>query len=455
MGAEAMISAAVSPVDVEPEANAELSLAEALALALQIHRNGHLDDARKLYGRVLEASPEHPDALHFLGVLKHQGGDSDAAIELIRRAIDALPGEPGPWNNLGNVFAESGRIDEAMQAYGRCLELAPDFADTHNNLGTIHRLRSEWAEAEASYQRAIAARPDFADAYNNLSKLMMAQRRIREAVLYACKTITLAPHDPEASRLLGFAYYTLGEIDKAADVFRGWLAKDPTHPVALHHLAACTGQDVPARASDAYVERTFDAFAASFDAKLELLDYRAPQLIAAALREACGAPAGALDVLDAGCGTGLCGPLVREYAKEMIGIDLSERMLDKARHRGVYDRLERAELAGYLEAQSERFDVIISADTLCYFGELEVVARAAHGALRTGGTLLFTVEVLPDDSDADYRLQANGRYAHAGAYVTSCLQRAGLRQFSIVPETLRREGGMPVAGWLVGARKPA
>lgn len=450
-----MISAAVSPAAVEPDGNASLTLQEALALAVHIHRSGHLDDARTLYERVLGASPDHPDALHFLGVLKHQSGDSGGAIELIQRSIDALPDEPGRWNNLGNVFVESGRIDEGVQAYSRCLELAPDFADTHNNLGTIYRLRSEWAESEASYQRAVAARPDFADAYNNLCKLMMAQRRIREAVLYACKTITLSPHDPEASRLLGFAYYTLGEIDKAAEVFRGWLAAEPTNPVALHHLAACTGQGVPTRASDAYVERTFDAFAASFDAKLELLDYRAPQLIAAEMHKAYGSPGGALDVLDAGCGTGLCGPLVRGHAKELIGIDLSERMLDKARQRDVYDQLERAELAGYLATQAERFDCVISADTLCYFGELDEVARAAQGALRSGGRLLFTVEALPDSDAAEHRLQAHGRFAHARAYVTACLQRAGLRQVSVVCESLRREGGLPVVGWIVSASKPA
>ena len=235
------------------------TLEEALVVAQKMHRAGHLPEAEKIYRAVLERQPGHPDALHFLGVLEHQRGDTEAAIGLIRRAIASMPGEPGPWNNLGNVFVETGRIDEAMQAYGRCLEIAPHFADTHNNVGTIHRLRNEWAASEASYQRAIAARPDFADAYNNLAKLMIAQRRIREGVTYACKAITLLPRDPEARKLLGIAYYTLGEIDKAAEVYREWLAVEPDNPVAVHHLAACSGEAVPERASDAYVARTFDA----------------------------------------------------------------------------------------------------------------------------------------------------------------------------------------------------
>ena len=81
-------------------------------------------------------------------------------------------------------------------------------------------------------------------------------------------------------------------MDKAAAVFRGWLAEEPGNPMALHYLAACEGgQAIPGRASDAYVESTFDSFAASFDEKLASLDYRAPGLVAEAVRAACGAEA--------------------------------------------------------------------------------------------------------------------------------------------------------------------
>lgn len=423
---------------------------EALVAAQRMHRAGHLAEAEQVYRALLEHCPGHPDALHFLGVLRHQRGDSDAA-GLIRQAIDALPGEPGPWNNLGNVLAESGRTDDALDAWRRCLALAPDFADTHNNVGTLHRLRGEWAEAEESYRRAVAAAPGFADAYTNLARLMAARHRPSEAVAFACKAITLLPHDPEARKLLGFAYYTLGEFEKAAGVYREWLAAEPGHPVAVHHLAACSGEHVPARASDAYVARTFDAFADSFDAKLGLLSYRAPQLVADALRAVRGEPAAALDVLDAGCGTGLCGPLLRGHARTLTGVDLSPRMLDKARRRGVYDRLEAAELCGWMAAQERRFDAVVSADTLCYFGDLAPVMQAAHGALRAGGTLVFTVEAL-EEGDG-YVLHAHGRYAHAAAYVRACLEEAAFEVRDVVREPLRREGGAAVTGWLVSAAK--
>ena len=220
------------------------------------------------------------------------------------------------------------------------------------------------------------------------------QGRVKEAVEQYCKLITLIPNQPEARKLLGVAYYMLGQYEAAADVYRKWLAVEPDNPVAKHQLAACSGEQIPARASDAYVESTFDRFADSFDAKLEHLSYRAPQLIADALARAAGAPGKGLAVLDAGCGTGLCGPLIEPFVSRLVGVDLSGRMLARAKSRNVYDVLVKAELTAYLQSQSRAFDVILSADTLVYFGPLEDMLKAAHGALRARGLLLFTVEAI-------------------------------------------------------------
>ena len=116
-------------------------------------------------------------------------------------------------------------------------------------------------------------------------------------------------------------------------------------------IAACSGRDVPARASDAFIERTFDSFAGSFDSKLAKLLYRAPALVAGMLAdsdvEASKRP-DKLDVLDAGCGTGLCGPLIAPYARRLVGVDLSGRMLAQARAQNVYDELVQRELTAYL-----------------------------------------------------------------------------------------------------------
>jgi predicted TPR repeat methyltransferase len=160
-----------------------------------------------------------------------------------------------------------------------------------------------------------------------------------------------------------------------------------------------------------------------------------------------------LDVLDAGCGTGLCGPLICEYARRLVGVDLSARMLDRARERSLYHELVKEELTTYLRKVREQFDVIVSADTLCYFGPLEEPVGAAAAALRTGGMLLFTVEESSaSPSPSDYIISPHGRYSHSRAYVERVLTGAGLRP-EIVRAELRMEAGAPVAGLVVRAVK--
>jgi predicted TPR repeat methyltransferase len=203
------------------------------------------------------------------------------------------------------------------------------------------------------------------------------------------------------------------------------------------------------------VEKTFDGFATSFDEKLAKLDYRAPELITAAVHAACGPDARGLRILDAGCGTGLCGRDVRALAATLVGVDLSVAMLARATATGFYDALEKAELTDYLVTHPAAFDVVLSADTLCYFGALEAFAEAASAALSPGGVLVFSVEAMEEGGETDYQLQANGRYRHKGGYVERVLAAAGLEVEGRISGVLRTEVRQPVPGWIVTARRPS
>jgi len=420
-----------------------------------LQQNEQWTAADEIYRRILEVAPDHPDALHFSGVLAHQQAQSNQALALIERSLELEPDRADWYSNLGIVLQDRLRLDEAIAAYKHAIELDPEHANAHSNLGVVLRAKGKVVEAEAAYRAAVRIAPDHADAYHNLGVLLNAQKRSREAALCFSKVITLRPKHPEARRLLALAHYTLGEVDQAVAIFEEWLRDEPDDPVARHMLAACSGRDVPLRASDAYIERTFDSFAASFDAKLAQLLYRAPALVAAMLEDADVGASGRLDVLDAGCGTGLCGLLVAPYARRLVGVDLSEAMLEQARARGVYDELVKRELTAYLRDSTGAFDVIVSADTLVYFGPLEEVVVASGNALRRPGLLVFTVEELPDDGrDRGYVLSPSGRYRHARAYVERVLADAGL-QAEIVPAELRLEAGEPVGGLVVRGTKAA
>ncbi|MBC7955233.1 MAG: tetratricopeptide repeat protein [Cytophagales bacterium] len=431
---------------------ARLAQRQLLQRAVDLLRDKMLDEAEPLLLSVLQRWPGQADALHFLGVLEHTRGHSEAALTLIRQAIAGMPGQPGPLNNLGNVLVETQRFDEAVTAYRDSLALKPDNIDALNNLATMLRKRGEHAESEALCRRALETKPDFALAWYNLSLTLLEQGRVDEGLSAHSRAIVLWPRHLQARNAVPKALVQLGRLDEAARLYREWLATDPDNPVIKHHLAACSGGAVPERASDAYVERTFDAFAATFDANLSALGYRAPQLVADLLRELLPPPARQFDIHDLGCGTGLCGPMVRDWARDLSGCDLSQGMLDKAERRHVYDSLHRAELVAHMRAHPARFDALICADTFCYFGELGEAMRAAVQALRAGGHLVFTVEASQAEDGPPYRLLPHGRYAHQRDYVSTALAAAGLQKLVLREEQLRSEGGKPVIGWLVAAR---
>ena len=261
----------------------ELTLEEAVALAILLQKNEQLVEARELYRRVLDTAPNHPDALHYAGVLAHQQGQSDEAVALIEKSLALAPGRADCYNNLGIIFQSTGKLQAAIDAYQHAIAIDPGHANAHSNLGVLLRATGKPLEAEAAYRTAIRLNPEHIDAYTNLGILLHALKRTREATECYCKVITLRPKHREARRLLALAHCVLGDIDEAVKIFDEWLDEEPGDPIALHMRAACTGRDVPARASNGFVERTFDSFASSFEAKLEHLSYRAPALVAAML----------------------------------------------------------------------------------------------------------------------------------------------------------------------------
>ncbi|MGH9300126.1 MAG: tetratricopeptide repeat protein, partial [Acidimicrobiales bacterium] len=349
-------------------------------------------------------------------------GDATEAVALLKRAVEADPSNPHAWLNLGNVLVILHKDEEARTAFTKATELAPDLAMAWFNLGVCLGRCKQPLEAASALHRALKIEPGHVRAYESL----------------------------------GLVLHRLGNYAEAAEVFREWLDHDPDNPFARHMLAATSGAEAPSKAADEYVRQLFDDFAANFDQNLASLQYRAPQLIAERLgREAAGSAP--VDLLDAGCGTGLCGPLVRSHARTLVGVDLSAAMIEKARARGGYDELSVEELCAFMSSRPDTFDVVISADTLVYFGALEEPLRAARTCLRRPGLLIFTVERRDTGRDSGsgdrpYRLETHGRYSHSEEYVGTVLEAAGFGGISIERGVLRRERGSEVMGLIVLAR---
>ncbi len=434
---------------LKPE-EVEMTIPELLAFAIRLHRDERLDEAEKCYRSLLQFEPGNANALHFLGVLEHQRGNDAIALELVRKSIDLDPSVASWHNNLGNVLLRHDQFDDAVRAYARCVELDPGNLAACNNLGLLLRKLDRPVESEEMLKHVVAADPKFGDAHTNLARLYTSLGRMPEAFSHFADALALKPADNRIRRLMAVAYASAGRMADGLKTCREWVALAPDDAMAQHFLAAFGGAEVPQRASDAYVEQEFDGFARTFDAQLAALGYRAPQWVLEAVAHVAGEPRRQWNILDVGCGTGLCGPLLRPYASAMAGVDLSAKMLDLARPRAVYDRLVKAELVAFLEQRDDVYDLVVSADTLCYFGRLDEAFAGVISVLRTGGYWVFTVEAHPEAQA--FKLQAHGRYSHSRDYIESALLSAGFRQITLREVELRFESGKPVAGWLICAR---
>lgn len=389
-----------------------------LANAMAAHQAGRLKEAAAGYQQVLRRRPKDPDALHFYGLLHFHRGQGIDAVRLIMHSLEFAPGNPHAWNNLGNILSTQDKMAEAKEAYRRVTMLAPAMGIAWYNLAICLRDEGEFAVAADHFRTAIRHQPELMRAYEYLGMLL----------------------------------YRVGDFAQAAQVYTNWLQCDPTNPVARHMAAATTGMNIPERADAEYVVKIFDRFAASFDRNLRNLGYRAPEVVASALAGHIPASSEMQQILDAGCGTGLCGPLLRPLCKRLAGVDLSARMIERAQERGGYDELVVSELCEFMQSRPRQFDAVVSADTLEYFGALDQVSRTANHALREGGLFLFTVEALPADSTEPYKLLVHGRYAHGEQYVRHSLETAGFEILELRSEVLRMECLQEVAGFLVVAR---
>lgn len=272
------------------------------------------------------------------------------------------------------------------------------------------------------------------------------------------QTLELTPKFTTAWFTLGAIRDRMGDHDGAISAFRQ--ARD--HDVEDYHgarlqLARLGADDVNPDVTATYVKRLFDQHAPEFDASLlERLNYRGPELLRAALEEACrkaGRPLHFKSMLDLGCGTGLSGAVFRDVVDHMAGMDLSGGMLVEAKAKNIYDRLDEAELVELVqrpEWQGANVELIVAADVFVYVADLKPAITAIAGALAPKGLLAFTVE---DHDGEGARLGATLRYAHARDYVWDVLSDAGFDVPILRRASTRTEKGEPVPGTVVIAVK--
>ncbi|HEV7813513.1 MAG TPA: tetratricopeptide repeat protein, partial [Janthinobacterium sp.] len=427
-------------------------------LGVIARQRGEFQLAADWIGKAIAIDAGHAIAHGNLGTALQALGRSEAALASHERALALKPDYAMAWYNRGNALRSLERPDEALQSYARALQLQPAYAEAWCGQGALlqalgragaaldsvdralrlqpdspdalfarglalHGLQ-RYEEALLSYQRAIAVRPVYAEAFFNRGNAFQRLQRHAEALDSHEQALRLRPGYAGAHRQRGHALRALGRPEDAIAAYRQALECGAGQDEIGYALAALGAAATPAAAPASYVRELFDQYAGHFERHLtEVLAYDMPRLLAAAAGRQLPAAATA-DVLDLGCGTGLCGPWLRPFARTLAGVDLSQNMLDKAAAKGVYDHLVCAELGDFLSGQEDSADLAVAADVFVYIGDLSAVFGGLRKALRPRGLLVFSVEAAAEGG-AGFILQPSHRYAHTLAYLRQLAAQHG------------------------------
>lgn len=465
---------------------AEVSASDQFFAAVEHHRAGRLSEAERLYRAIIFSGCARPEVHNNLGVLLYQCGDSAGAMAEYRKALAINPTDPGTFTNLGNALRNVGNTGEAEVCYRRALAIKQDHAEANNNLGMMLSERGQHSDALACYRKALAANPRFVEALNNSAVATRRAGNASEAIELSKQAIALKPNYVEARVHLADTLADLGAVEEArqhalvADALdipprsavlfalgialarcgiresaitrlRQCVTTDPLDRYGARlALAALNEESVPERASDAFIERLYAIYPDRWDNVADPYPYRGAELVA---DKVIG---DRLDVLDAGCGTGLVGTLLRNRSSRLIGVDLSASMLERAKRKNVYDELHKGDLLSFMQARPPSFDVVTCAATLIHFGDLGPPFAAARSALRTGGALVFTA--FPNEQDENVSVAAldgfgqGGCFVHGRSHIVDKATANGFRVETIEDAIHEYKNGSPIMGLVVVLR---
>lgn len=403
---------------------------------------GRNEEALATYARALELAPDTPEALVNRGIVLQRLDRAGDALADLDRAVLLQPTSAEALNSRGNALRQLGRPGEALGDFERALRLRPEFPEALDNRGSALRELGRLADAIDSYDRAIRLTPDNPALLRNRGHALQDAGRPEEALESYDRALALAPDDAEALLVRASVLNRLGRREAALAAYDLARAAGADAAQIAFDLAAMGAAQMPGAPPRDYVSSLFDGYAERFDQHLTgTLKYRIPEVLAAAI--GAHLPRFPQDIVDLGCGTGLVGPHLRAMARTLDGVDLSEKMVAKARARGVYDRLAVGDLVEFLHAHVNAYDVAVAADVFVYVGDLTGVFAGVRQAVRSGGLFGFSVESV---EEGDYVLQPTRRYAHSRAYVETLAAAHGFVPLSLAPETVRSERGVEIDG---------
>lgn len=405
------------------------------------HMAGNIQSAKMHYERIVRKFPKHVDTRYMLGTLLAQTGALELALMHLKIAVNHMPSSPMIHTNLGNVYLKLGKNDHAVHCYQNALELNPQIPEALFNLGVIFHQQKKAEEAVSSLEKSLESKPNFPAAYIKLGKIYRELNRLDRATATFMKLLEYIPDSLEALFELGNIFASVQDYANATIFFERILEIDPANESARHAVAALTGETTSV-APLAHVELLFDDLSGSFDQHIEQLGYRAPEILKEMLI-AVKPDAKFERAVDMGCGTGLSGIQFRPIATYLTGFDMSQKMVDFAYAKGVYDELEKNDVGHFLSTAKQQYDLFIAADVFVYIGDLSEVFGIVKARAKQQACFVFSTE---EALEQDFVLRPTGRYAHSRSYIERLAAANGFVLAASRSIDLRMEGQQAIKG---------
>lgn len=389
---------------------------------------------------------EQARAFFFEGNALFEADRLDEALSRYEAALALMPGRPSILANLGVTQCRLGHWPEAVATLAQATKADPTHRDAWVALGLSEEALSNWAGAVHALQQGARLGASTPQIHLSLAMCLLRLDRPDEALAALDRALALDPSLAEAWSQRGSVLRDAGQHAEAARCFEQALAHGGDETLHRFYLASVkAGEATPAQPPRAYVQALFDEYADDFQHHLiHQLKYQAHETLLAPLR--VGGRRYPL-VLDLGCGTGLCGQLIRPHADAVDGVDLAQAMVEQARASGAYRRVARGELLDFLRSHREPADLVIAADVFIYVGALDEVFAAVRERLSPSGCFAFSVELAAGAEEL--QLRPSLRYAHSQAYVERLAQVHGLQVRQTWQAPLREDQQKPVMGLYV------
>ena len=380
-------------------------------------------------------------------------GQFEKAAEAYRDYLRGHPGDCDALQALGTVHLQLGQFERAQYFLGEAARLDPSSFNAWRLRGVALMQLKRYAAALGCFERAVAAKPDSMEALVNRAVALFELKRFDEALAAVDRALALDSQNAVAWTNRGNILTALKRLDEAVRCYDQALSIQPDLETAkqsrfllLLELRRVT------RIADHALRAMFDEVSPRFDALMvDTLNYRGHLQLRTMAERVIANLAPPRTILDLGCGTGLVGHVFSDLAAggRLDGIDIAPRMIDAARRRGVYDDLILDDLETVLAIAGPRYDLILSADTMIYLGDLTPTFSGAANRLAPGGFFIFAVE---SKGGEGWEQTAANRFRHSVTYLQAETARAGLRFADVMETVLRREANEQVGGFVAAVQ---